>query len=365
MRPRLLPLVALAAGLALPSAASASVAIGTNFASDAGGNSPNGCESVCTATNIQLPAANTAAGGLTAPSDGVVVRWRVKSGSSGNPISLRVLHPAGGTFNFTGAGTSAPSQTVSGLTDPIPTRLPIRAGDSIGLNPQNSALVWAPTNGGTLAFWSTTNGFTNGLNDGATGTGTGSSGNGSSTAGEVLVQAVIEPDADKDGFGNETQDGCPGDAARQTPPCGSGNTNPNGNPPPPAVNSPKISSARVSPASFRLGTTARIKFTLSKLAKYTLAFDQIKAGRKRGKRCVPQSRTVRTGARCTAFVRRATRSGAGRLGANSLAFTGRVAGKALPLGAYRITFVAVDSAGNAAAAKTARFTLRPRLARRR
>ncbi len=39
---------------------------------------------------------------------------------------------------------------------------------------------------------------------------------GAATAtGELLVQAVIEPDADGDGFGDETQDGCPTQDANQ------------------------------------------------------------------------------------------------------------------------------------------------------
>jgi hypothetical protein len=360
MRPRLLLPLAAAAALALPASASGAVAIGSNLADSASGtNGPNGCDTVCTGTNLVLPATSRAAGGLTAPSDGVVVRWRAKSGSSGNPIALRVLHPAGGSpSRFTGMGTSDSRQTVSGISALFPTQLPIRAGDSVGLDPRNTALVWAATPGATVLYWSFTNGFTDGLKDGSTG-------DGGSQALELMVQAVIEPDADKDRFGDETQDGCPGDAARQTPPCGTGNTNPNGNPPPPRAAAPTLSATRVTPASFRLGSLAHIGFRLSKDATYRLAFDQTKAGRRRHGRCVPQSRTVKTGTRCTAYVRRATLSGTGKSGANSLAFRGRVAGKALPLGRYRVTFGAVDSAGNRATSKTARFRLRARLSRKR
>ena len=38
-----------------------------------------------------------------------------------------------------------------------------------------------------------------------------------SVTGELLVQAVIEPDADHDGFGDETQDQCPTQANTQGP----------------------------------------------------------------------------------------------------------------------------------------------------
>jgi hypothetical protein len=37
--------------------------------------------------------------------------------------------------------------------------------------------------------------------------------------GQLLVQAVIEPDADKDGYGDETQDACPANARRHAAPC--------------------------------------------------------------------------------------------------------------------------------------------------
>jgi hypothetical protein len=354
MRPLPVLLVALAIALALPSASSASVAIGSNL-SATGNNGPGGCNSICTGTNLVLPANSRAAGGLTAPTDGVVVRWRMSSGSSGNPVELRVLHPAGGNpSRFTGQGKSSTQQTIGAPTPVFPTRLAIRAGDSVGLDAHNSALVWADTMGASSLSWSVTNGFTDGLKEGTTG-------DGSSEALELLVQAVIEADADKDGFGDETQDGCPGDAARQTPPCGTGNTNPNGNPPPPTVETPKLSSAKVTPASFRLGSLAHIKFKLSKDATYKLTFDQAKAGRRRGKRCVPQSRTVKTGTKCTAYVRRGTRSGTGKTGQNDISFRGRLAGKALPLGRYRVTFGAKDAAGNTASSKTAFFKLRPRL----
>jgi hypothetical protein len=36
---------------------------------------------------------------------------------------------------------------------------------------------------------------------------------------ELLMNATIEPDADHDGFGDETQDGCPGSAGATAPPC--------------------------------------------------------------------------------------------------------------------------------------------------
>ena len=36
---------------------------------------------------------------------------------------------------------------------------------------------------------------------------------------EALLQGVVEPDADDDGYGDLTQDGCPADAAIHDGPC--------------------------------------------------------------------------------------------------------------------------------------------------
>lgn len=353
---RLRLLLAVAALLALPASAPAAVTIGSNLAGAPVDNLPGYCGSVCTGTNLNLPASSTAANGLTAPISGVVVRYRVKSGSSGDAVALRVLRPGGGT-TFTGAGTSGPGTLVAGVSEFV-SQVSIRSGDSVGLNVANEKIVWANTAGATGVVWGSPNGFPTGLADGAGGAGAGQ------TSRELLVQAVVEPDADVDGFGDETQDGCPADAARQTPPCGTGDPNPNGTPPPPPITAPVITQQRVVPASFRLGSLARLRFRLSELATYRLTFDQRLPGRMRGRRCLPQSRLVRTGTRCTAYRRRGVRIGRGSAGLKNLAFRGRVAGRALPLGRYRVTFGATDVDGNRARSRTAFFTLRARLARR-
>ena len=140
---------------------------------------------------------------------GVVVRWRVKSGSAGNPVSLRVLRPAGGA-GFTGAGTSTAGTTNAGIADTT-SRVSIRAGDSVGLNIGNSALVWANTAGANGLVWGEHQRLPQRPRRRRHRRRAAQNGK------ELLVQAVVEPDADGDGFGDETQDGCPGDAARQGP----------------------------------------------------------------------------------------------------------------------------------------------------
>src|SRR5436190_7138406 len=101
---RFAPGAAVAALLVLASPAGASVTIGSKLQPTPNDNIGGYCMTVCTGMNLALPGSSTAAGGLTAPMDGVVVNWRVRSGSDGNQIALRVLHPNGGN-SFTGAGT--------------------------------------------------------------------------------------------------------------------------------------------------------------------------------------------------------------------------------------------------------------------
>jgi Ca2+-binding RTX toxin-like protein len=180
------------------------VTIGSNLAGDASENI-NVCSMPCTFVQFTLPSSSTAAGGLASPMDGVIVRWRLKSGSGGAAVNLRVLRPAGDA-SFTGAGTSA-TETTDVTTNTWPTRLSIAAGDRVGLNNASEGLFFANTAGAELRFW------TPYLADGATAPSSPSP----ESARELLVNADVEPDQDNDGFGDETQDQCPQSGVTQGP----------------------------------------------------------------------------------------------------------------------------------------------------
>jgi hypothetical protein len=106
----------------------------------------------------------------TAPVDGVLVRWTLRRTGGAVSVAPAVRH--GGVVAQDAATTA---------TD-VAVRLPIRAGDQIGFH-QFGAMPDA-FNGSTL-----------------------------------LVSGVIEPDADHDGYGDETQDACPAEAALHVAPC--------------------------------------------------------------------------------------------------------------------------------------------------
>jgi hypothetical protein len=144
---------------------------------------------------------------LAAPDAGVLTEWRVDSGQAGSlSETVKVLHPGGGSVvRVTGESTGTVGP---GLND-FPTRLPIEAGDRLAvyLAPGTSPLLCTEPKENTLleAY------------------------EGDSSLGSTIsmiedpaqvrfpLVGVIEPDADGDGFGDETQDQCPQSAATQGP----------------------------------------------------------------------------------------------------------------------------------------------------
>lgn len=112
------------------------------------------------------------------------------------------------------------------------------------------------------------------------------------------------------------------------------------------VAAPVISDLRVAPKRIRLGSAlarlaaprGRIRFHLSEPARVTLRFTSARSGKRAG------------ALRLTA-----------RAGLNSVRFAGRLTRRrALRPGAYRLTVLAKDAAGNAATPRRTRFTLLPK-----
>ena len=188
-----------------PGSARAAVTIGSDLTSS--DEVLLGCLIAEPCTGIQTALAGRQ---LTSPIDGVVVRWRVGDGVG--PLALRVVRDAGGG-SFTGVGRSesvTPSIPPSDVGQPptvstFSTRIPIRAGDYGGLDlTPDSAIGQRSIGGATIVA------FVPLLGDNET-----RAAQGASVDTEGLVNADIEPDADRDGFGDETQDLCAKDAAAQ------------------------------------------------------------------------------------------------------------------------------------------------------
>ena len=205
-------------GCALPAAsASASVTIGSNLQANAG-------EGVCgfgTFIATAFPCAtwqaslapeHTAPGGLTSRINGVITRWRIKFATPGGDLtSVKVqLQPYPGT-----AGEAEQPFVSLPLANPgtltVNSRVPISVGESLGVN---TLLAGGPEGGG-LSFIGSGSGSINYFDGKIVGGKEPSEIE--STPGELLVNADIEPDADHDGYGDETQDLCPTDPTTQGP----------------------------------------------------------------------------------------------------------------------------------------------------
>jgi len=204
---------------------------GSNFQTALGGSGSSGFDALYVQRNIE--GASTAA-----PFDGVIVRWRVLSNHS-DDFAIRTVSPTSGSkFSILASSASEhlavePSPPVGRIAT-FDTRLPIPAGGYVGLATESldiPSLRSAP--GSSLAK----------LHDGADGTVY--SEPGTITATELAYDADIEPDADHDGYGDVTQDSCPGDASVHDGACPSAVR-------PPVRTFPTITELKVVPRRFRV-----------------------------------------------------------------------------------------------------------------
>ena len=312
----------IAAGLLAPATSFGAVTIGSNLT--AAGVPTNACASgvTCTFTQVApLPAADTAPGGLTSPRDGVVTRWRVKSGSAGAPVSLRILRPTGAGA-FTAVGTSAAGTTGADVTQ-FAAQLPIKTGDYIGLNNSTSALLFATTNGASVYRWTTA--LVDGSNRAADDT---------QGTKELMLQADVEPDVDCDTLGDDTQDTNTADGPCAPKPGGGG-----GGPAPDTV-APVISGLKAKPRKSRARHNVTFTYGISEDARVTATVERCVKVRKH--RC-RRWRTAGTGSQNAV----ATKTGMFRF-------------KPTRRGRYRASFVAADAARNFSLPRRVSFRVRAR-----
>jgi hypothetical protein len=187
--------VAAALVLAAPGSASGAVALGSTFAAT------EGC--VAGATYLQTSSSGNS---YVMPTDGVITSWAHRAGAGPPDLKFRILRQVAETNYFTlvREGPSTP-QTANQLNE-FPVRIPVKAGDAIGLfvgpsmNPYNCSAVTGKA--ADAWYYNTLDYFEIPF----VGPGSGY---------KFDVSAQLEPDADGDGFGDETQDLCPTKASTQ------------------------------------------------------------------------------------------------------------------------------------------------------
>jgi hypothetical protein len=267
-----------------------------------------------------------------APVSGVITKFRIRahgggdggSGTLAAEVTFRVADinrpdpNDEGNALATAAGTG-PTVTIPAEDNPIETpiyefdgRLPVAQGQHLAIDGTN---VHATYNNSGQQF---TYRFTPPLVDGQ-----GARGSNEAT-GELLVQADIEPDADGDGFGDETQDGCPSQAQTQ----GGCDTS-----------KPGVSGVKVG--------TRKIAYRLSEAAEMTFKVQRAKKGRRVGGKCRRATAKNRSAPKCTRYKNvRGSLGDDGQAGLNELLWKGRIGGKKLRAGRYRLVITAVDAVGN-------------------
>lgn len=190
--------MALALALLAAPGASAATEVGNTCTVDIGREN---------ATELQLSKAAGSTTPIAVPAAGVVTSWKVTIPKTDAVVvqKMRVFRPTGGANEFTTVAET-PYEVLPPGTNVVPTRISVQAGDRIG--------AYGPF--GTVTC------LTPNLDD-VMGTYTGDALVGSthtfaaSTGEQVAVSAAVEPDADGDGYGDETQDQCPEKTALQTP----------------------------------------------------------------------------------------------------------------------------------------------------
>ena len=102
----------------------------------------------------------------------------------------------------------------------------------------------------------------------------------------------------------------------------------------------------------------RFAFTLSQAASVRLSFAQLLPGRRIGRRCVAPTPSARHRSACTRPLVRGALTGAGRAGANTVSFQGRLSpARRLARGSYTVTVIATNAAGQHSSPRTLAFTI--------
>jgi hypothetical protein len=110
---------------------------------------------------------------------------------------------------------------------------------------------------------------------------------------------------------------------------------------------------------FKVGTRSAFKFTLSEVSTVEIAISRAVTGRRANGRCRRATRKLRKRPRCTRYV--SAGSPLVRInmsaGAHSVGFRGRLRGRALKAGAYKVRIRATDPSGNRSRATTTSFRI--------
>jgi hypothetical protein len=150
------------------------------------------------------------------PADGVITSWQTRTGAHGGTAALKVMRLENeAPEEYLVAAVDGP-HPVAKETEPLfsGVRIPVQANDYIGLSANGIDCLFNATSAYKILTFKP---------DPPAGTEASPIGFSKNLASEILV--TVEPDADRDQYGDETQDGCPSDPAVHATPCPRPNDN--------------------------------------------------------------------------------------------------------------------------------------------
>jgi hypothetical protein len=280
---------------------------------------------------------------------GVITEWSHSSGGVAGDLLLTVWRKPDAEYR---AVANVTRKITANTVQRFSTRIPVRPGDRLGLGSEagNIPVAFAGYNPNSKLALLTDHPVN------------GPQGGGEPKNGYLLsVSARVETDADGDGFGDDTQDLCPSRADLQTAcPAGPGGGGGGGGK---DSEKPKVGKPRFSATTFRAAASGgaigaggktvpvgtRVTFTASEAGSVKFRVQRRAAGRKVGKKCKAPSRKNRRKRSCIRYpALRGSFTVQATPGVNTFAFRGRIGGRKLKPGRYRLAGSAKDRAGNSA-----------------
>ena len=163
----------------------------------------------CSALTTWIQTASSPAGVYAAPFSGVITSFSYNANGTSGQIRALVFAPTATAGHYTLEGKSELRTVIANSPNSFPTRLPVQAGRLLGLQATVAGMNCSFSAGpGETTAYSTT--FNPDASTSYVPPGT--------SSGRVNIAAVVEPDADGDGYGDVSQDACPQSAAAQSCP---------------------------------------------------------------------------------------------------------------------------------------------------
>jgi RTX calcium-binding nonapeptide repeat (4 copies) len=170
--------------MAAPSGASAATTIGETFTPPTG----------CLANNTRLQTVSPG-NQYAAPTNGVITQWSFQANASPPKLKFKVGRPTGVANEFTIVGQSEQVPIIPNLLNQNFVRIPVNAGDIIG--------SWSATDGNCVRAQA---GYDYRFRSGDVQPPTTAPFTGNGDGFQIDIAAILEPDCDNDGLGDETQD---------------------------------------------------------------------------------------------------------------------------------------------------------------